>query len=220
MDTPIPEVNYEYGSSVGETLVFPHEVKFPAGKVVDVKFRASIDKISIKNIKGFGRETATETIKYLDLQLPLDAIAWLKFTATGLKSLRYDTNGDGVFETETQPTFYLTGAAANDRTPPDINISFSVSNNTATVAVNSTDAETGVNQIRYTINGETNDHVYSAPFSIDLTQSKLLYVSAEDNAGNRNLLAKWLDVVAPQTTAIQTPVSIKTVGARKLSMSR
>jgi pimeloyl-ACP methyl ester carboxylesterase len=65
MDKPIPGIDYEYGSSVGDDLVFPHDVKFASGKVVDVKFQASTDKISIKNIKGFGRENAVEVIKYL-----------------------------------------------------------------------------------------------------------------------------------------------------------
>lgn len=205
MDTPIPEIDYEYGSSVGEFLVFPHEVKFSAGKIVDIKFRVSTDKIVIENIKGFGRENATEVTKFLDLQLPVGAIVWLEFMANGLESLRYDSDGDGAFETEVQPTFHLTGTSANDITPPNIDISFSVNNNTAVVTVNAIDNETGINQIRYIINGETSDYIYDAPFTINLTQSKLLYVSAENNAGNRNLLAKWLDVSSPTTTATQTP---------------
>jgi hypothetical protein len=131
----------------------------------------------------------------------------LKFTANGLESLRYDADNDGVFETLVQPTFHLTGASASDRTPPNIEISFTVNNNVAMISVNATDNETGVNQIRYIINGETSDHIYNAPFSAGLTQSKLIYVSAEDNAGNRNLLAKWLDVSAPLTTATQTPAA-------------
>ncbi len=206
MDTPIPEIDYEYGSDVGESLVFPHEVKFFSGKIVDVKFRASTDKIAIENIKGFGRGNATGATKYLDLQLPVGTNAWLKFTSNGLESLRYDADNDGVFETLVQPTFQLTGAAANDKTPPNIGVSFTVNNNTATVTINSTDSETGINQIRYIVNGETSDHIYNTPFTIGLNQSKLLYVSAEDNAGNRNLLAKWLDISLPNTIATQMPV--------------
>jgi triacylglycerol esterase/lipase EstA (alpha/beta hydrolase family) len=204
-DIGIQGISYEFGSSAGDSLEIPHEVVFSAGKAVNIKFRATTEKIGIENFRGFGRENVTEAIKYLDLQFPVGVTAWLKFTANGLENLRYDVDGDGVFETEIQPTFHLTSSNANDRTPPDIDISFSVINNTAAITVNAIDNETGINQIRYIVNGETSDHIYSAPFMVDLTQSKLLYVSAEDNAGNRNLLAKWLDVSSPSTTIIQTP---------------
>jgi triacylglycerol esterase/lipase EstA (alpha/beta hydrolase family) len=204
-DIGIQEISYEYGSRVGEPLVFPHEVTFSSGKIVDIKFQTSTDKIAIVNVKGFGRENAVEVVKYLDLQLPLGVSTWLKFTANGLESLRYDADGDGVFETEVQPTFHSTGASAKDRTPPNMDITFAANNNVATVTVNPTDTETGVNQIRYIVNDEISDHVYASPFTVNLTQSKLLYVSAEDNAGNRNLLAKWLDISKPNTTATQSP---------------
>ena len=210
VDIAVPEVSYEYGSSAGESLVVPHEVGFSFGKIVDVKFQTTSEKIAIENLKGYDRENAVEAHKYLDLQLPVGITAWLKFSNNGLDSLRYDANGDGVFETTIQPTFHLTGTAANDRTPPNIDVSFATNNTVATVTVNATDNQTGINKIRYLVQGEASDHVYSSPFTIDLTQSKLIYVSAEDNAGNRNLLAKWIDLVPPTSTTVLTPAANST----------
>ena len=206
VDRPIPGISYEYGSVVDETLEVPHEVAFLSGKMVEIKFTATTEKINIENVKGQGRENAVEAAKYLDLQLPANSIALLRFSVNGVENLRYDADGDGVFEMEVQPTFHLIGESANDVTPPSIDISFSVNNNNvATITVNASDSETGINQIRYIAKGETSDHVYNAPFTVNLSQSKLIYVSAEDNAGNRNLLAKWIDVSAPITTATQNP---------------
>lgn len=226
VEKSVPEIDYESGSNSTDSLAFPHEVNFATGKIVDIKFIATSEKIRIELFKGTSRQDSSEAIKYMDLQLPLGVIAWLKFNQTVIvdpptstsrnflspetdipwvENLRYDADGDGIFETEVQPTFSLTGASANDRTPPNIDISFSVNNNVATVTVIAADNETGINQIRYIANDETSDHIYTAPFTVNLTQSKLLYVSAEDNAGNRNLLAKWIDVSAPITTATQNP---------------
>lgn len=205
VEKSVPEIDYESGSNSTDSLVFPHEVTFAAGKIVDIKFVATSGKIRIELFKGTSRQNSSDAIKYMDLQLPVGVVAWLKFTAGGVENLRYDADGDGVFETEVQPTLHLTGASANDTTSPNVGISFTVSNNVATVTVNATDSETGIRQIRYIVNGEIIDHVYNAPFRVDLTQSKLLYASAEDKAGNRNLLAKWIDVSVPTTTATRTP---------------
>jgi pimeloyl-ACP methyl ester carboxylesterase len=204
-DKAVPDIDYEYGSSAVDSLVEPHEVSFAAGKKVDIKFVAPANRVKIVNSVGTDRNNPAQSVKYMDLQLPAGATAWLKFTETGVENLRLDANNDGTFETEIQPTFTLTGAAATDKTPPTVSISYTVNNNVATVTASAADNETGINQIRYIINSENIDRLYNSPFTIDLTQTQLIYVCAEDNAGNRSLLAKWLDLAVPNTSVNQTP---------------
>lgn len=204
-DKSVPGIGYQYGSPASSSLVIPHNVTFLDGKVVDIKFTTVNEDINISVLKGVSQSNATTSIKYLDLNLPVGVRVWLRFSATAVENLRYDADGDGTFETEVQPNVNLTGAAAKDRTAPNLTVSYNISNNVATVTANATDAESGLKEIRYIINGAIADNVYAAPFTVDLSASQLVYVSAEDNAGNRTLQGKWLDLNAPVTTFNQTP---------------
>lgn len=227
VDEAVPGIDYEYGSEPSDSIVAPHVVTFKAGKGADIKFVAPSSVVRIELYQGTSAGNHAEAVKYLNLQLPAGVMASLKFTqidepgptvtgknylrphslATEVANLRYDADGDGTFETEVQPTFNLSGAAANDTTPPSIGISYTMSNGVATVVASATDGGTGVRQIRYTVDGEDIERVYSAPFAVSTSQSQLIYVVAEDNAGNSNLLAKWIDTVAPNTGADQTPAA-------------
>lgn len=201
-DVDVSGVRYDYGSNVSDSFIVPHEVSFITEKTVDVKFTALNEKISIEILRGFNPATPSTVKKYLDLQLPSNVTGLLKFSSAGVENLRYDADGDGTFETEVQPSVNLTGASASDKTPPTIDVSYTVNDNEATVMVSAADNGTGVKQIRYIVNGATGDHIYNSPFTVNLSQSQLIYVSAEDNAGNRNVLAKWLDNTSPITMPV------------------
>jgi len=208
-DEAVSEIEYEYGSEPDDDLVIPHQVTFDAGKAVDIKFVVPAGKIRIE-IDQRTNNTNTESVKYMDLQLPKGVMARLRFNqligeprkrhlspkaqslSEEVENLKYDSNGDGTFDTEVMPTFALSGLSANDRTPPNIGVSYVRNGSIATVTVNASDVATGINQIRYIVQGNTIDSVYTSPFQVDVTTPKLLHVSAEDNAGNRGLYSMWL----------------------------
>lgn len=205
-DIAIDGISYEYGSKASESFEIPHEVGFADGKVVEVKFTVLNKDINIELLKGFSMETLSTAVRYLDLSLPANVRAQLQFTASGVENLRYDADGDGIFETEVQPTFFVTGENAKDLKAPQMNVSYDVnkSGTAATVTIDATDDLSGVDEIRYLIIGEATDHVYSEPFQVTLEQSKLIYFAAQDNVGNRTIFGKWEDLIAPTTTVSQT----------------
>ena len=227
VDEAVPDIDYVYGSKPSDELVAPHEVTFVAGHGLNIKFVAPTGKIRIELYRETENDERLETIKYLDLQIPEGKTAWLKFNQTVIvnpptslngnrplqrqsltdevQNLRYDMDGDGEFETEVQPSVNLSGNDANDTTAPDVSISVASAGNIATISITATDDESGVDEISYRIDDSLNDQIYSGPFTVDVTESHLLYVSAMDNAGNRNLSARWLDIVPPSTTSVLQP---------------
>lgn len=190
VDKAVPDVEYEYGSESSESGIWPHDVRFPVGKELTVEFTGVDKKIAIELSQGPSQSTSTAAIKYLDLQLPVGVRARLRFNPATQRpdDLRYDANGDGTFETVVAPTFDLSGTAANDTTEPLIEIQYTVDHSVATVTTNVTDSETGVNRIRYAIQGQLTDHPYTGPFTVNIANPRTIVVAAEDNAGNRSLL--------------------------------
>ena len=205
-DIAVPGVFYDYGSEAGENLVVPHEVVMPLDNTFDIKFRTSSDIMEIKIVKGVSQKIGSRVIKYLDMNLPVGVIAWLRFTPQGVVDLRYDADGDGNFESTLAPTYDLTGTAANDFTAPLINIQTEVSGNTATVSITASDNETGVKEIYYQVKDGDIPRLYTAPFTINLSQSKYITAYAEDNAGNRRSAFKQFDFISPTSTANTSPV--------------
>jgi hypothetical protein len=208
VDLGVPGVEYEYGSEPGEDLVVPHEVSMPGDKSYDVKFQVGTDGLQIEILKGYGRKIPSKAIRYLDLRLPAGVRAWLRFTPQGIENLRYDANGDGIFESTVNPTYSVSDQAARDLTAPTVTINAAVSANVATVSVTAIDDETGVSRIYYSI-GNGDYQLYTAPFPVNLLQDQIVHVSAEDNAGNYSLAYKVFDFTPPTTSAhISPPPSV------------
>lgn len=206
-DLGVPGVYYEYGSEPGENLSVPHEVTLPIDNTFDIKFRTSSDIMEVKIVKGKTEKVGSRVIKYLDMNLPVGVMAWLRFTPQGVMDLRYDADGDGVFESTLAPRYDLSGDAAKDVTAPLISINADISGNTATVSITASDSETGVKEIYYQVKGSDIPRHYTAPFVVNTSQSKFITAYAEDNAGNRRSAIKQFDFTPPTTTAILPPVS-------------
>ena len=64
-----------------------------------------------------------QLIRYLDIVLPPNVKAILKVTPEGMEDLRYDSDGDGVYETVVAPTVSVKGEMAADKTWPDVGFS-------------------------------------------------------------------------------------------------
>ncbi|MGD9630211.1 MAG: hypothetical protein AB7V18_13285 [Pyrinomonadaceae bacterium] len=203
-DLAVPGVIYEYGSDPGENLIVPHQLVLRTDGVFDVKFETTSDIMEIEIARGRTETLRTMFVSYLDMHLPVGVIAWLRFSPEGVQDLKYDADGDGVFESSLVPTYSLTGTAALDVTAPELDIAADVTGTNALITMTASDSETGVRDIQYQVKGEA-PQTYTAPFSVDLSQSKMITAFAEDNAGNRRSALKVLDLKAPSTTAATSP---------------
>lgn len=150
-----------------------------------LKFKVGNEPLLLEILKGIGNVRPMEAVRYRDLNLPLNVYAKLELSPKGVSNLRYDRDGDGVFETVVQPTAHLSGTAALDMTPPTIQVN-EVTQPVRQLVINATDTETGVRQVMYSFDGKHYEK-YLAPIPLSLAQAGVLYVLADDNAANRSL---------------------------------
>lgn len=149
-----------------------------------LKFKVT-EPMFLEILKGVGNVSPMEAVRYRDLNLPMNVYAMLELSPEGISNLRYDKNGDGVFETVVQPTAHLLGTAALDMTPPTIQVN-ELTQPVRQLVINATDTETGVRQVMYSFDGKHYEK-YLAPIPLSLAQAGVLYVLADDNAANRSL---------------------------------
>ncbi len=159
-----------------------------------LKFKVT-EPMFVEVIKGVGNINPMEAVRYRDLNLPMNVYAKLELSPEGISNLRYDKNGDGVFETVVQPTAHLSGTAALDVTPPTIQIN-ELTQPVRQLVINATDTETGVRQVRYSFDGKHYEK-YLAPIPLSLTQAGTLYVLADDNAANRSAPVRYQYAALP-----------------------
>lgn len=159
-----------------------------------LKFKVT-EPMFVEVIKGVGNINPMEAVRYRDLNLPMNVYAKLELSPEGISSLRYDKNGDGVFETVVQPTAHLSGTAALDMTPPTIQVN-ELTQPVRQLVVNATDTETGVRQVMYSFDGKHYEK-YLAPIPLSLAQAGVLYVLADDNAANRSAPVRHQFVALP-----------------------
>ena len=134
--------------------------------------------------------TATQAIRYRDIELPAGLTATLTIDAEAVGPLRYDADDDGVFESVVTPTVALTGAAANDLTPPVATITGAVETDTIAVTVAAVDGGTGVSRTLYSLDA-AHFQAYTGTLHLDPDQVRTVYAFADDNAANRSALAVY-----------------------------
>lgn len=121
----------------------------------------------------------------------------LKITPQGVEDLRYDKDGDGVFETVITPAISVTGTAAQDMTPPTIAFSEKLQGAKRLLTITATDSGSGVKAVRYSLDGRQ-FQLYTTPFVVDPAQTPAVYAFAEDVVANRSSFVKY----KPLTPAI------------------
>ncbi|MBX2999162.1 MAG: SBBP repeat-containing protein [Caldilineaceae bacterium] len=134
-------------------------------------------------------ETVTQAVRYQDLELPPNVTTTLTLTPQGLQPLRYDSTGDGVAETEVQPTVSVTGPLAADTTPPTVTVSTVFQSVGVQVTISTVD-DTAVARTYYSLDGQQYQE-YTAPLLVNVAQSPLIYVFADDTLANRSSLLTW-----------------------------
>ena len=104
----VPGVETFYMGDNAEQIVLP----VSATQDYSVTFNSTDLPMVIKVVKGLDNVTPTDVIRYQDLVLPSGLAAQLNVTTEGVENLRYDSDGDGTYETEVEPTLVVTGPDA------------------------------------------------------------------------------------------------------------
>ena len=176
---PVPNVSYH---PIGENSF---TIVTNTTQTYTMKFQVGTLPLALEIIKGIGNTNPMTATRYKDLSLPAGVMAQLVITPQGPQNLRYDADGDGVFETVVAPTVNLTGAAARDVTAPIITANATIQGAQTQVALTAADAATGVKMLLYSTDGAT-FRPYTAPLTLDPAQTPTLYAFADDNAANRS----------------------------------
>jgi probable HAF family extracellular repeat protein len=170
-----------------------------ANQSYTLTFRSTGKPIEIDLTKGQGNapETATQIIRYLDLNLPTGTALMLRVTAQGVENLRADADGDGVFETTIEPTAAAIGASAQDTNAPIVTFSEQMQGANRVISINAIDDLTGVRVVRFSLNGQTYQ-TYFTPIVLNAAQSATVYAIADDNVANRSGI--MTHTVVPEVT--------------------
>jgi pimeloyl-ACP methyl ester carboxylesterase len=204
----VPNVTYNL---IGEKTVL---VSMPTDKTYTIKFRVGSEPVSVEVLKGLDNNTPTQAVRYRDAVIPAGATAMLKLTSEGIETLRYDVEGDGIFEASVTPTASLSGAAAADVMPPAISISGEPQQTKVSVTINTQDGGSGVKATYYSFD-RTHYRSYTGPFFVDPAQVSIVYAFADDNAANRSAMTTY-DV--PRLPGVTAPPNLSlTTGANETS---
>jgi pimeloyl-ACP methyl ester carboxylesterase len=156
----------------------------PLDQNYKVVIRTSDSPLVITVTKTEGQDT-TLAIRYLDLPISPGVLALLEITPQGVTMLKYDSDGDGIFDTSVSPTISVTGAAAQDIEPPVVTVNETSQSGASQIALTATDAGAGVQRIMFSLNGTTYQP-YTVPFTVNPSQTAVVYAFADDNVANRS----------------------------------
>lgn len=181
---PVPNVTYNL---IGDKAVL---ISTPTDKTYTITFRVGSNPISLEVLKGIDNVNPTEAIRYRDIVLPAGATAMLSLTPQGIQALRYDADGDGSFEGTVIPTASLIGSAAADATPPTLTFNSTPQQSTVLIAISAQDSESGVKATYYSLD-RIHYQRYTAPFSVNPSQTPAVYAFADDNGANRSPMISY-----------------------------
>jgi hypothetical protein len=175
-------------SVIGDKALF---LTLPSTQTHFTKFQADDSSFSLEVVKGMNNQSPNLAVRYQDVSLPQGTFIQLKITNTSQVVLRYDSDGDGNYETLIQPTAQVSGANAADRTPPKVDISILRQASSATITLTAQDAESGIKQILYSLDGQT-FNVYNTPITVNVINPMTILAVADNNVGMRSGLYKKL----------------------------
>jgi probable HAF family extracellular repeat protein len=153
------------------------------GQPYEVIFQADEGLLAVELLVGSG-PNIRQAVRYQDVTLPAGVAVQLTFDAHGYEEMRYDSDGDGIYETTVTPTVSLSGSQAEDVEAPRIAFRADAEQDGWRVTLSAEDKGSGVKGLHYSLDGAT-FQPYTDPFTI-ARQSALLYVFADDHAANRS----------------------------------
>jgi len=157
----------------------------PPAQPLTVTFTIANEPLMTEIRTGTGT-TTTGLIRYQDLALPAGVRARLTITPQGIDPLRYDANGDGVFETSLTPTIAVSGMTALDTEPPRVTISATTLRpNASDITISATDDGVGVKRVLYSLDG-VHFAPYTGTFRVAACRAAVIYTFVDDNLLNRS----------------------------------
>jgi murein DD-endopeptidase MepM/ murein hydrolase activator NlpD/pimeloyl-ACP methyl ester carboxylesterase len=190
---------------------------FPLDQNYQVVLRSPASTLSILLTKSDG-QTMTQAIRYVDVTLPPNVLALLEITPQGVTILKYDSDGNGTFDTTVNPTITVTGTPAQDIEPPVVTVNETVQNGTSQIVLVATDAGTGVQRIMYSVDGKSYQP-YTVPLTLNPSQTPIIYAFADDNVANRSGLLSYQ--LTPGSIRIDgvTPLAGRASGGQQIKLS-
>jgi pimeloyl-ACP methyl ester carboxylesterase len=167
---------------IGDNALF---LTFPVTKTYFAKFQTLNTPFSLDIVKGISNKTPNSAVRYKDVSLPHGTSVQLKVTALNEITLKYDSNGDGDYDTIITPTAAVSGTSAHDTTPPKVTIQTTMLGTQTTVSITANDAETGIKQIMYSINGQ-GINIYTSPVTLNVSSPTTILAVADNNVGIRS----------------------------------
>jgi hypothetical protein len=184
---PVPGMTYQL---CGDKCV---RISVRADQTYVMQFDVDSEPLALEILKGAGKKSITESVRYVDLELPKGSKAMIKTTPRGVTDLKYDSKGGNAFDSVVKPTARLTGLDAQDIEPPKLEFDITKQQQDYLVKIVAEDAASGLKSIYYSFDG-THFQQYYGPFVVAAHQSSTLHAFADDNAGNRSpLLTQKLD---------------------------
>ncbi|MGZ5480375.1 MAG: alpha/beta fold hydrolase [Pyrinomonadaceae bacterium] len=157
---------------------------FPLDQSYRVVLKSPARPVSILLTKSDGQIIA-QAIRYVDITLPPNVLALIELTPQGVTLLKYDSDGDGTFETSVNPTISVTGVPAQDVESPVVAFNETIQGGASQISLAATDAGTGVERIMYSTNGTTYQP-YTSPLLLNPAQTPIVYAFADDKVANRS----------------------------------
>lgn len=168
----------------------------PADKTYTVTFGPGEEGAgTLRWAGGKGATRPDAAMRYKDLLLPKGATAMLRLTPQGAEPLRVDRDGDGTFEATLEPTAFVTGAAAQDAEGPTICFGETRRGAKTLVTIRAVDSSgvalepSGVESVFYSLEPESRKmrfQLYTGPVEVDASSRPVIFVYADDKAGNRS----------------------------------
>jgi hypothetical protein len=106
-------------SVIGEKALF---LSLPTTQTHFTKFQIGDSPVSLEVVKGMNNQNPNLAVRYQDVSLPQGTFVQLKITNTSQIVLRYNSDGDGNYETLIQSTAQVSSASAADKTPQKLQI--------------------------------------------------------------------------------------------------
>jgi pimeloyl-ACP methyl ester carboxylesterase len=167
-------------------------IAMPATDSYKVSFFGNGTPVKVQIIKGLDYDRVEESTRYIDLNIPENAVAELTLSPSNNPILFYDSNGDDTPDTFVTPTLTVNGENAKDIEPPVISFDYQSQGTWKIVTLTATDNLSGVRKIYYSLDGQQFT-AYTNPVSVGGSQNEI-YVFAEDNNYNRTGIAP-IDIV-------------------------
>ena len=174
---------YSIGDKVSTMVMSlnkPYTITMQASQQVDIDLRIGTS------------ETTSNIIRYSSIKLPIDTIAQLALPSGAHENLRFDSNNDGVFDSEIVPDLNAVGEMVEDVIPPQIEVKLEPQESDVEVTLIATDDESGMDEMYYFIDETL--YQYFEPFTINPDTTPMLHLLAYDVVGNRQ--AVDVDIVS------------------------